>query len=720
MLTLTAWAVVCCVDGSSQSQMPIGYISPALFLFIKTLLQGLAETKLRTMKIKLPLSFLFFTFLTLTANAQADLKSTVAVATPNNISVGDILNLNFNVVNGGNVASTNCYVNIYISPTNNIASGTLISVLSLEALQPNGVSNNQYNIPLPYNTVKNSVEYIIYFIDAYNQVPESNENNNAWSVTTNVDMNFGGTQNLPYPMIFIHGLSSNNIVWYPFIDSLQDYFGWSYGGQMDFCLNQDADKTTSIMANDYMNWTDNSSLVDADMYTINFDVNPNGTPYSNTVESNQSAIKKQGLAVKDAISTVLQKTGKDKVILVGHSMGGLASREYLEDPNIWQLDGQHHVAKLLTVGTPHGGSDAVTSSWFGTPDGQSEAVRDLRTDYFYSGNQGVYLSGGIEDKSYMNDQACCYFYNADVNCNGITGETITGINSHPTIVNDLAYSCIIGDGSTLGGDGVVTTYSSNLNNFYTLNADTFLLVEPSACSGCTWHQELPAQVFGNVQGIDEPNSKNKSYEIFPNNLYFGNITKISNWWALSSPSDYDHDWFKFNLPSSGMLSINIYNISIPDLTVKIYNPSSNVIATYNNSGKSNILKQISVSQSGYYYMELSGEADDFSWNSEYGYSFSFSNPNSIDEFSENIFNATNYPNPFKEKTTISFSINETQNISLKVYNPLGEEISDLMNTTLDMGKYNVEFDGTNLSSGIYYYILQGQSGFQSGKLVIEK
>ena len=51
--------------------------------------------------------------------------------------------------------------------------------------------------------------------------------------------------------------------------------------------------------------------------------------------SNQSAIAKQGLALRNVIIYVMQLTGRDKVILMGHSMGGLAAREYLQNPSNW-------------------------------------------------------------------------------------------------------------------------------------------------------------------------------------------------------------------------------------------------------------------------------------------------------------------------------------------------------------------------------------------------
>ena len=51
------------------------------------------------------------------------------------------------------------------------------------------------------------------------------------------------------------------------------------------------------------------------------------------------------------INEVLKETGKEKVILVGHSMGGLLSRYYLQ-----RLDGDKHVKKIITIGTPHYGT----------------------------------------------------------------------------------------------------------------------------------------------------------------------------------------------------------------------------------------------------------------------------------------------------------------------------------------------------------------------------
>ncbi len=65
----------------------------------------------------------------------------------------------------------------------------------------------------------------------------------------------------------------------------------------------------------------------------------------------------------------------------------------------------------------------------------------------------------------------------------------------------------------------------------------------------------------------------------------------------------------------------------------------------------------------------------------------------------------NYPNPFNPATTINFQLPISSTVSLKVYNVLGQEVADLLNGAMNAGKYEIAFDGSKLSSGIYYYRL---------------
>ncbi len=69
-----------------------------------------------------------------------------------------------------------------------------------------------------------------------------------------------------------------------------------------------------------------------------------------------------------------------------------------------------------------------------------------------------------------------------------------------------------------------------------------------------------------------------------------------------------------------------------------------------------------------------------------------------------LFN--NYPNPFNPTTKISYKIADNEFVSLKVYNSLGQEVQTLVNKQQSGGHYNVEFTGSELSSGIYFYVLK--------------
>jgi hypothetical protein len=80
----------------------------------------------------------------------------------------------------------------------------------------------------------------------------------------------------------------------------------------------------------------------------------------------------------------------------------------------------------------------------------------------------------------------------------------------------------------------------------------------------------------------------------------------------------------------------------------------------------------------------------------------------------------NYPNPFNPSTIISYSLPKTSNVSLKVYNVLGELIATLVNIIQLKGMYEIVFDAANLSSGIYFYRLQAGEFTASHKMIFVK
>jgi len=74
----------------------------------------------------------------------------------------------------------------------------------------------------------------------------------------------------------------------------------------------------------------------------------------------------------------------------------------------------------------------------------------------------------------------------------------------------------------------------------------------------------------------------------------------------------------------------------------------------------------------------------------------------------------NYPNPFNPSTNLEFGISKLGFVSLKIYDLLGKEVVTLVNEKLNPGKYSVEFDGSSLTSGVYFYRLT-TDGFSDTK-----
>ncbi|UCF65753.1 MAG: T9SS type A sorting domain-containing protein, partial [bacterium] len=86
----------------------------------------------------------------------------------------------------------------------------------------------------------------------------------------------------------------------------------------------------------------------------------------------------------------------------------------------------------------------------------------------------------------------------------------------------------------------------------------------------------------------------------------------------------------------------------------------------------------------------------------------------------------NYPNPFNPSTTIQFDLPKTSEVTLRVYNILGEEVATLVSEKLSTGSYSYEWDASKLASGVYLYRMQagdpsqgaGQSYVETRKMAL--
>lgn len=106
--------------------------------------------------------------------------------------------------------------------------------------------------------------------------------------------------------------------------------------------------------------------------------------------------------------------------------------------------------------------------------------------------------------------------------------------------------------------------------------------------------------------------------------------------------------------------------------------------------------------------------------------FYYSSTTEVDE-EENLFTTfklyQNYPNPFNPTTKIKFSIPAVEKpymASLRVFDVLGNEVATLVNEEKSAGEYEVQFDGSGLTSGIYFYQLKAGEYVETRKFVLMK
>ena len=80
----------------------------------------------------------------------------------------------------------------------------------------------------------------------------------------------------------------------------------------------------------------------------------------------------------------------------------------------------------------------------------------------------------------------------------------------------------------------------------------------------------------------------------------------------------------------------------------------------------------------------------------------------------------NFPNPFNPSTTINYGLKEKGDVRITLLNSIGEEVAILVNEEKDKGYHKVEFDGSKLTSGVYFYKLVAKDFVSTKKMILQK
>lgn len=415
----------------------------------------------------------------------------------------------------------------------------------------------------------------------------------------------GQALDCPYPILFAHGYTGSQFSWDDFYADPRVAALWGSTDVFHAVINATtnthiwgADQTPHTADDDVLVQFINESntLAPGCLYAYNWEnywnedpnapeliVQGGGSPSFFDSDSNEAAPYKQGYALGQMIARVLAANpDKPKVILMGHSMGGLTGREYLQrrtngTPAWWvapALPDGHKVAKLVTVATPHRGSNFFGNPWpaqdpddqrrDGLPDLASEATRDLRYSYtcflFFS-CRAPYLWGGNEADDIPNG-----FWNDDVNANGSETDDITGLNVDGTttggtdpwdgtfdnpampLPTTVRYTWITANTTGTGDqivdlnrqwlfDGTTPRPLDPANTTAYLLADTLLMDD--------WHLSQTDEVPDLIRALDEGDYPAYAWHIQPETAYAG-LAQIRSQSAPDGPATTDVDWFVFD------------------------------------------------------------------------------------------------------------------------------------------------------------------------------
>lgn len=165
--------------------------------------------------------------------------------------------------------------------------------------------------------------------------------------------------------------------------------------------------------------------------------------------------------------------------------------------------------------------------------------------------------------------------------------------------------------------------------------------------------------------------------------------------------------------------------AIYDYTTVKYNSAGTELWVTKFNGASNLndgATSVKVDDMGNVYVtgnSVSANGSDFLTIKYSGSGFTGNNGNGS-EIPDNYALMQNYPNPFNPVTNISFQLPKSGHVKLTVFDNLGSETAVLMNENLVPGSYNVRFDGSGVSSGIYFYRLETPDFAETRKMILIK
>ena len=229
------------------------------------------------------------------------------------------------------------------------------------------------------------------------------------------------------------------------------------------------------------------------------------------------------------------------------------------------------------------------------------------------------------------------------------------------------------------GNTYVTGYSSNQPTTWNTGVVTF---KYDSTGNTVWQKEINLQQNGNIEPVMIERDRNNNVYVlcFTNNF-------LGGYWLTKYSANGDSIWtFKYNSPyfsyfPKAFLLMNEDKIYI---TGKAYGT---------NTGYDITTLEI---------IQTTGMV---------------SNENVIPE---KYSLGQNYPNPFNPRTVVSFSLPVDSKVSIKVYDVMGREVQTLVNERMQAGRYEVSFDGSGMTSGVYFFRMKAGNFKETRRMILIK
>jgi len=336
-----------------------------------------------------------------------------------------------------------------------------------------------------------------------------------------------------------------------------------------------------------------------------------------------------------------------------------------------------------------------------------------------------------------NDQINGY----DVEFSGelVLRETAGDENGYPKTHNNSAYSWRLKEGSTT--NFTATVHATQINGFSFYIRPQNNIPNPKYVVQLFMPQDSIWEV---IAVLDSANffGDNSDWKLFSNSFNLtvpdsvGKITFMINQWGYLGPVDGALiDDFSFDNPlpvelTTFTASVNNNNIELNwetatevnnygfNIERKLENGEWNIVGFVNGHGNSNSPKNYSyldnsVNNNGKYYYRLKQVDIDGSYD--------YSSTVEIDLKGQLDYRLNqNFPNPFNPTTSIQFNLPEAGQVKLVVFNVIGEKVAELVNKNMEAGNHDVEFNASELNSGIYVYKIEVNGFIQIRKMMLVK